>query len=36
MLLREFRSSQAMVVIGSVDVVSKLRVTFVCLISHGL
>ena len=35
-LLREFRCSQAVVVISSVDVVSRLRVTFVCLISHGL
>ena len=35
-LLWEFRRSQAMVVISSVDVVSRLRVTFVFLISHGL
>ena len=35
-LLREFRHSQATVVISSVDMVSRLRVIFVCLISHGL
>ena len=35
-LLREFRRSQATVVISSVDMVSRLRVTFVCLISHSL
>ena len=36
MLLQKFRRSQAMAVISSIDVVSGLRVTFVCLISHGL
>ena len=35
-LLREFRRSQATVVISGVDMVSRLSVTFVCLISHGL
>ena len=35
-LLQEFRLSQATVVISSIDVVSRLRVTFVCLICHSL
>ena len=35
-LLWDIKRSQATVVISSVDVVSRLRVTFVCLISHGL
>ena len=35
-LLREFRRSQAMVVISSIHMVSRLRVTFICVIFHGL
>ena len=35
-LLWDIRHSQATIVISSVDVASRLKVTFVCLISHGL
>jgi hypothetical protein len=35
-LLWEFRHSQIAVVISSIDMVSRLRVTLICLISHGL